>query len=105
MPEQAFDDSDPEDVEERSLDPAAIEASLRAGEWINTAQLGALFGRVGLSSPNRWLNKGIKMGRKRFAIRFRYTVSDERVCNPDDVLAVLEESRREYSADDPQPES
>jgi hypothetical protein len=86
-------------------DPADIERRLHEGEELKIGELMVLFGRPGQpaarSSVDRWLTKGARFGKKRILIRYRMDPSGERYAHPEDVLAVLAESRKWRDADHP----
>ncbi|RKR92732.1 hypothetical protein BDK92_7210 [Micromonospora pisi] len=84
---------------------ADVERRLNEGEEVKIGDLMILFGRPGKpasrSSVDRWLTKGARFGAKRILIRYRLDPSGDRLCHPEDVLAVLAESRKWRDADHP----
>lgn len=85
-------------------DQAAVERRLNEGEWLKIGDLIVLFG-ASRSSVDRWINKGARFGKRRMLIRYKIDPSGERLCMPDDIRAVLAESRKIRSADDPEGET
>ncbi|TDC26883.1 hypothetical protein E1211_29750 [Micromonospora sp. 15K316] len=91
-------------VDERER--ADIEQRLHDGEWLKVGDLMTLFANpngkpASRSSVDRWITKGVRFGRKRLVIRYQIDPSGERLCHPEDVEAVLSESRKIRSADHP----
>lgn len=86
-------------------DAADIERRLNEGDEVRIGDLMILFGRPGepvsRSNIDRWIKNGARFGSKRMLIRYRLDPSGDRLCHPEDVLAVLAESRKWRDADHP----
>lgn len=83
-------------------DPAEIEARLRSGSdeaWLTPGELAVLFRRH-RSSIDRWLNSehGVRIGKQRRKIRSESSPGGHRTCNPEDVIWILDEWRRQRTA-------
>lgn len=80
-------------------DATEIEKRLNDGEWLRIGDLMILFG-ASRSAVDRWLRKGANFPGGRLVIRYRVDPSGDRLCMPEDIQAVLAESRKIHSADD-----
>lgn len=81
--------------------PEDVERRLDAGDWLQIGDLMILFGAT-RSMVDRWMNDGVRMvGPERMVIRYRVRLGGVRECHPGDVSALLVESRKIRSADDP----
>jgi hypothetical protein len=86
-------------------DQADIEQRMEKGEWLRIGDLMTLFGQpekpASRSSVDRWIRNGATFGKKRLVIRYKLEPSGDRICHPDDIAAVLAESRKVRSVDHP----
>ncbi|GAA4439230.1 hypothetical protein [Phytohabitans houttuyneae] len=82
-------------------DRAELERAVSDGEWLLIGDLMVLFDAT-RSMVDRWLNDGVRLaGSQRMVIRYRVRAGGAREAHPGDVLAVLAETRKVRSADDP----
>lgn len=78
-------------------DRAELERRLRAGEWLNVAEVQTLFNVRSRSTVHRWVTAG--------RVRWRQAAAGEvrvwKELHPEDVLALLEERRRVHRGPEP----
>lgn len=82
-------------------DAAEIERRLNAGERLRIGDLTVLF-NTSRSNVDRWLRNGVVFAGKRLVIHYWLLPDGTRECDPEDVKAVLAETRKRRSADNPE---
>lgn len=75
-------------------DPATLERRLDAGDWLRTGEVAALLG-VSRGTIHNWVKAGT-IGHKRKGGGI------QRVCNPEDVRRLLNQSRQVHGGTDPE---